>query len=112
MTAGWTFDDVPRRLSYPALFAFLAHLPPHGAYARFSDPETALWTDGTLTANLLAEVGYRLDLLLWQNSKDGQRGRNRPQPWDRPWAKSGKKQTIGAGPIPASSWEAFWDGGK
>ncbi|MCT1607154.1 DUF5361 domain-containing protein [Nesterenkonia massiliensis] len=110
--AGWTFDDVPARLSYPALFAFIEHLPPDSAFSRVQDPETATWTTGVIVPNLLAELGYRLDVLVWQQSKDGEHNRRRPQPWERPWAKNKNTRRIGAGPIPASRWEAFWDGGK
>lgn len=112
IAVGWTFDDVPRRLSYPALFAFLAHLPTTSAYVRMKNPDTASWMDGSLVANLLAELGHRLDILAWQQTADGQKNRKRPQPWPRPWVKDKNKDRIGAGPIPASEWETFWDGGK
>ncbi|WP_300345502.1 DUF5361 domain-containing protein [Nesterenkonia sp.] len=99
-------------MSYPALFAFIENLPADSALDRITDPQTAAWTSGVLVPNLLAEIGYRLDILAWQQSKDGSKGRRRPQPWERPWAKNKNKRRIGAGAIPASRWEKFWDGGK
>lgn len=103
---------MPVRFSYAALFAFLAHLPSSSAYARMKSPETASWMDGSVVANLLAEVGHRLDILAWQQTKDGKAGRRKPQSWPRPWLKKANAQRVGAGPIPASDWDSFWDGGK
>lgn len=112
MTAGWTFDDVPRRLSYPALLNFIDHLPATSALSRVRHPEHVVWMDGTGVASLLAEMGYRLDIANWQRSSDGQKNRRKPQPWETPWKQNKDRRVIGAGPIPASQWEAFWDGGK
>ncbi len=82
------------------------------AWARHSSPEMSAWTSGVLVPNILADLGYRLDVLAWQQSKDGQKGRRKPKPWERPWSKNKNQRQIGSGPIPASDWEAFWDGGK
>lgn len=112
VNAGWTLEDVPRRLSWSALYAFVLHSPATSALSRVRSPEQASWVDGTGLATLLAAIGYRLDTANWQRSKDGQKNRRRPQPWETPWNKSKNRRTIGAGPIPASDWEAFWDGGK
>lgn len=112
MAAGWTLEDVPRRLSYPALLAFIGHLPMSSAFHRVRSPEESQWTGEALVPSLLAQVGYRLDILAWQQSKDGQKGRNRPRPWATPWVKNSEARTIGRGAIPASQWEEFWgDGG-
>ncbi|VXB22498.1 DUF5361 domain-containing protein [Citricoccus sp. K5] len=112
MTAGWTLEDVPRRLSWPALHAFVTHLKPDSALGWLVDPQAALWVSGANATSLLASIGHRLDILAWQPTKNGQKGRKPPEPWETPWVKSKKRRTIGAGPIPASEWEAFWDGGK
>lgn len=112
MAAGWTLEDVPRKLSWPALYAFVTHLPAASALSRVMDPESALWMSGGNLTSLIAAVGYRLDMANWQRSKDGQKNRRRPEPWETPWAKNKNRRTIGAGPIPASQWEDFWNGGE
>lgn len=112
VAVGWTWDDVPERLPWRSLFAFVKHLPATSALGRALDPETASWMDGTLVANLLAELGYRLDVANWQRSRDGQKGHRKPKPWPRPWVKAQGTRTIGRGAIPMSAWADFWGDGS
>lgn len=40
---------------------------------------------------MLAAVEYRLRVLAWQQTKDGSKGRNQPQPLDPPKSERQKK---------------------
>ena len=112
VAAGYSFDDVPERLPWRALFAFLDHLPADSALARAREPEKAEWAAHGPTPFLLAAMGHRLDVLAWQQTKDGQKGRKKPKPWPTPWSDPDKDvQRIGRGAIPASEWDDFWGDG-
>lgn len=111
MRAGWQLDDVPTRLPWRALFAFIQHLGPESAYYRQINPEYAQWTGPELLPNIMASVLDGVNILIWQNSKDGSRGRNKPKPIQRPWSKP-VGQVIGNDPIPISAWDAWWGDGS
>lgn len=108
---GWQLSDVPHRLGWRALFAFLGNLPPDASYYRAIDPETAFWMGGSGVQNLLASVIDQLAVLVWQNTKDGHKGRKRPKPIKRPWSKTNTDR-IGRGAIPKSEWADFWGDGS
>lgn len=112
MQAGWTFDDVPARLSWRAFFAWLENLPPTSNLGRARDPERAAWIAGDPNSQLLVALGERLDILAWQKTRDGQKGRKRPKPWETPWsAKSRKPTRIGGGGVPMSRFAEAWGDG-
>ena len=46
--------------------------------------------------HLLRQVEYDLRVLCWQNTKDGQRGRNRPQPLQTPSERAGNRRRADA----------------
>lgn len=113
VSAGYSFDDVPEHLPWRALFAFLEHLGPSSALARTQEPERALWAAQGPVPLLLSALGHRLDILAWQQTKDGQKNRNRPKPWPTPWDGPDKGKTvIGRGAIKASEWADFWGDGS
>lgn len=111
MRAGWQLSDAPYQLSWEALFAFIAHLDSESAYYRTVEPDTAFWMGGSGVQNLLASVVDQLAILVWQNTKDGQKGRRRPKPIKRPWSKDSTDR-IGRGAIPATEWDAWWGDGS
>lgn len=111
VAVGWTFDDVPVRLPWRALFAFVAHLGPDSAYQRVTNPDLAFWMGGAGVQGLLATIADHLAVLKWQNTKDGHKNRRPPKPIKRPWSRPGGQQ-IGRGAIPAASWAAWWGDGK
>ena len=111
MRAGWQLTDAPYRLSWEALFAFLNHLPSDAAYHRVIDPDMAFWLGGAGVQNLLASVVDQLAVVVWQNTKDGHRGRRKPKPIKRPWSKDSTDR-IGRGAIPRSEWADFWGDGS
>lgn len=106
--AGWTLEDVPHRLPWMSLFAFVLHLPRESAYRRLINPDGYTWS---ATNHLIAELGYRLDVLIWQSTKDGNAGRNQPQRWERPGVTNNRKNTYGSGAIPVTEWDDWWNGG-
>ena len=55
--------------------ALAAQLPVESRCYKFDHPEAA-WTAGDY---LLAEIAYGISILAWQNTKDGQKGLNRPK---------------------------------
>lgn len=77
-------------------------------------PESALgvlqnrgWRTGD---HLAAIVADRLGILIWQKTKDGQKGRNHPPPIERPGVKpetSGEIEKIGAAHTAAEIEDAF-----
>lgn len=112
VAAGWSWDDVPRRLPWRAVVAFAAHPRPGGALHHAMTPEHAAWTDPSLLAFLVSRVEFQLRQGNWMQSKDGQRGTNRPKPIPTPWDKKDASRTvIGSGAIPMSQWTQFWGDG-
>ena len=109
--AGWTLDDVPYRLSWRALFAFLQHLGPESAYMRVVEPELSFWLGSEGVPNLLATLVDIGNTQIWQKTKDGAKNRRRPKPIKRPWNKANVK-TVGQGAIPKSHWADFWGDGS
>ena len=55
-------------------------LPRDSATVRAESPEAA-WSDETY---LLSAIEYDLRILIWQSTRDGQKGRNRPKPMQTP----------------------------
>lgn len=106
--AGWTLEDVPRRLSWMALDAFVEHLPQDSALGRVRDPHAALWT---LTPHLLAEAVYRLQVLHWVQTEDGQKNLNPPERIERPGVTNPNKKRMGSGTVLVSEWDDWWNGG-
>jgi hypothetical protein len=57
-----------------------AALPRDSSTVRAEHPEAA-WSDETY---LLSAIEYDLRILIWQRTKDGQKGRNQPKPMQTP----------------------------
>lgn len=69
-------------LSWRDLWVIVRHMPPHeSALWRVMNPDDAPWNMDTF---LQAEMVDTLRLLVWQKTKDGQKGRGRPKPIPRP----------------------------
>lgn len=112
MCAGWTLDDVPARLNWRALHAFVAQsaLQPATALHRELVGEHYQWG---MVEQLLALVVDELAVANWQRSKDGAKGRNRPSPLPRPGVKQKSGERVGGTTaLPLSELEALfaaWD---
>lgn len=75
--------------------------PPDSAIAQAVDPEQ--WT---LQEHLLAGIFDVLWILAWQNTEDGQNGRNVPKPLPRPGVESADV-TFGHGSMTVEDAEAW-----
>lgn len=73
--------DVPRRVSWRALLAYVEHLPRQSAAAAEMVGEKSRWSD---SEHLLAALVDLTQLHVWMASKDGAKNRNRPKPLRRP----------------------------
>lgn len=78
---GWTLADVPQRLGWRALMAWVKRAPRESNSYALSFGPPARW--GDLEYMTALAVDY-LAWLLWMNSEDGHKGRNKPTPLPRP----------------------------
>lgn len=60
--------------------ALMSQLPSSSRVAKALDP-SAEWDDATY---LLSAIEYDLRILIWQNTKDAQKNRNKPKPNETP----------------------------
>ena len=72
---GLNLDGMGSAYSVAHAAALAANLPRESACVRAVAPEAA-WSD---EAYLLANIEYGIRVLMWQNSRDGVRDRNRPK---------------------------------
>lgn len=72
------------------------------AVVRALDPDAYLWG---LREQLLAGIFDLLNVLAWQNTKDGQEGRNPPTPIERPGVKA-ERTTFSGGSMTLEQAEA------
>lgn len=72
---GLDLDGMGSDYSVAHAAALASNLPRESATVRAVVPEAA-WSDETY---LLSAIEYDLRVLIWQNSKDGAKNRNRPQ---------------------------------
>ena len=93
LRCGFVLADIPRRVSWRAVVAFVAHLPRESATAIAAIGERARWGD---SEHLLASLVDLMHLSVWMNSRDGQKGRNRPKALKRPGEKR-EGRTYGSG---------------
>lgn len=106
MRVGYTAADVPRRLSWRALKAFVAHVRPGDAFYHQLHGEVAEWSaQEHLTANLIDLVM----LLVWFKTSDGQKGRNRPKPVQRPGVnQQSEGVSLGGAGVPVEEFADRW----
>lgn len=78
------------------------HSPAGSAVALAVEPDSA-WG---LQEHLLAGIFDVLSILAWQNTEDGQSGRNTPQPLTRPGVQS-PDSTFGSGSMTVEEAEAW-----
>lgn len=74
------------------LVVFIGHLPADSAVARQEDIEGSMWGLGE---HLQADIADSLRLLVWQKTRDGQRGRNQPKPLPRPGVEDASRKKHG-----------------
>lgn len=67
--------------SWHDLIVIIRQIPEKSALMRSKHPETYIWGQ---VEHLLADIFDVESLLLWAKTKDGQKNRNRPDPYPRP----------------------------
>lgn len=72
---GIGLHEVRERLTLQEFAAMVKHLPIESAVARAYDEDW--WA--TPQVRLLSAVEHRLRVLIWQQTKDGQKGKNQPE---------------------------------
>jgi hypothetical protein len=75
---GW---DEARALPLTEVADMVAHLPPEAAVHRAADPH---WRR-TNEVEILRLMEHGIRVLGWQKTRDGQAGRNVPEPLPMPW---------------------------
>jgi hypothetical protein len=93
-------------LTWRHLLVIVRQSPADSAIARTLDPEAVLWR---LPEHLLAAIFDSLQVLVWQNTEDGQEGRNKPQPLPRPGVQptAHAGNTYGSGAMTVDQAEAW-----
>jgi hypothetical protein len=101
LSQGFTLADVPTRVTWRAIKAFVRFAPRDSAVFRLTGPASMRWTD---TDYLLAVAVDLLQAMVWQRSKPGTA---RPKPIRRP-GQIDPDRTFGAGglmsPAEAYKW--------
>ena len=99
--AGFTFDDIPARLSYRALRSFVSHLGLDSRLAGEMVPDKAAWGTTAKTNMILADI---FDMLAMINANligvGSHKKASRPKPYPRPKTKNDKTQKYGSGALP------------
>lgn len=75
-TYGLNLDGMGVDYSFSHAACLVSQLPSSSRISRTIYPEND-WSDET---HFLAAIEYDLRVLIWQNTKDGQKGRNKPKP--------------------------------
>lgn len=104
--AGWRLRDVGREdFTWRDLSVFVSEAPPDSAIFRALEPNW-MWTH---EAHLLAANADWLALLVWQNTEDGQAGRNQPKPIKRPGIHDDTEKTVKGNALPLDQMKAKMD---
>lgn len=77
---GLNIDGMGEQFSHAHAAALMMQLPSGSRVAKALDPANE-WDEA---AYLLSAIEYDLRVLIWQNTKDAQRNRNKPKPNDTP----------------------------
>lgn len=92
-----------KRLTWRDLFVILTQQRMKDSAMAFAvAPNDAPWDD--ISAHLLAEIVDVQHMLLWAKTKDGQKGRHRPQPVPRPGRRP---ERFGSKPLPLDEMKAW-----
>lgn len=102
---GFTLADVPGRVSWRAVIAMQRHSRQDDAVFKDAFGDKASWT---VTDHLLACLVDLSNMLVWMQSADGQKNRNRPKPIERP----GDREDLEALPVGADGSIGELGGGE
>lgn len=110
---GCAFADVPERLSWNALAAFVRGLGPGSSWAERKDPEAAAWGTREKTNAILADIFDLLAIinrnLVAANTPKGKTRPKAPRPYPRPHARDAAP-VVGRDPIPVGDFDEWWGG--
>lgn len=111
----FTLSDLGHALPERALLAFVRHLPESSLVARDAGGDEAWrrweWARQEPVPWLLAGVVDELRNLQYVVAQSATKERlDRPRRIPRPGVDDDRER-IGSGAIPASEWDAFWEGG-
>lgn len=106
--AGWTLDDVPSRLPWRALYAFVTHLPSDSALKREMNGEDSEWATTLKTNAILADIHDAITSFAAMFAKAKGGHPKEPKPYKRPGASSGEKR-IGKGAVPHGTFMKWWE---
>lgn len=106
--AGWTLDDVPSRLPWRALYAFVTHLPSDSALKREMNGDDAEWSSTLKTNAILADIFDAIAEFEVAFAKSRGAHPKAPRPYKRPGASSGEKR-IGKGAVPHGTFMKWWE---
>ena len=103
---GLRLRDFPSpRLTWGDMAVIIRQAPQDSAIARSVEPEASTWG---LSEQLLALIGDYLAWQVWAQSKDGEKGRNRPKPIPRPGVEPDEDvRTFGSDPVALDELDAF-----
>lgn len=106
MHCGYTLDDVPLRLPWRALKAFVRHCDEHSALFRSMHPEYGGWS---YQEALLADVfDATMQVARTVAALSGKRPKQVPA-HTRPWTK-GNTRRYGRGAVTVAAFHEFWGG--
>lgn len=101
-----TLDDVPGRVPWRALSAFVRHLGPDSALYRGEHPEHGGWVRAdAMLADIYDAVQECTRTVAAAHSRKKPR---KIKPYPRPWAKDPGTRVIGHGAVSAKDFESFW----
>ncbi|MGW4634340.1 DUF5361 domain-containing protein [Nocardia sp. NPDC004415] len=94
-------------LGWADLRVIVKHLPLDSALLRTMYPEESRWRTAE---HLLADVSDSLRWLVWARTDDGRRGRNRPEPIQRPGRQSDRERVGTATQLDQMNEFLGWNG--
>lgn len=102
-----TLDDVPHRLCWRAMCAFVQHLPADSALVREMHPEQAGWTPAV---QMLATIIDVVRENTWATITAAGGKADKPKPIKRPWDSGSRHFGSAQDAIPISEFDEWWGG--
>lgn len=92
LRCGLTLDAIPGRVSWRAVMSLIATAAPGTTLGVAAHGEKHRWRDAEY---LLAAINDAAVTAVWQRTKDGRKGRNRPDPTPRPGVENKRTKRFG-----------------
>jgi Family of unknown function (DUF5361) len=104
--AGFVLADIPHRVTWRAVLMALQHSRRESAVARVVGGQRVSWG---ANEHLLAVAVDLLQVLVWMQSTDGQKNRNRPKPLPRPGVEPVGDRRFGDAQMTVDEAKAWLD---